>query len=291
MKSPFVLLICVLLACGNTDSPTPIMQPDPTPSFDRQNAGLLDNLNINEASGLAASYANASMLWTHNDSGDKNRIFLIDNKGVYKAEYLLEGCSNRDWEDIASLTTPEGNFVYVSEIGDNNAIYGNYLIYRTKEPKFGQSPAIIPSKDIDKIRFKYEDGNHDAECLMIDPQTKDLYIVTKREAKSRVYQLPYPQSFTTENVAKFVLELPFNYVTAGDISADGKQILIKNYAQVYYWQRTLDQSIAQILQKNPESLPYLVETQGEAICWTSNSLNYYTTTEGYYPPLYFYQRK
>jgi hypothetical protein len=240
---------------------------------------------------MAASYTNPTMLWTHNDSGDKNRIFLTDSKASVKAEYLLTGCTNRDWEDIATLTSPDGNYIYIAETGDNEMAYGNYLIYRLKEPKINESPKSIASKDIDKIRFRYEDGNHDAECLMIDPKTKDLYIISKRETKSRVYQLPYPQSFTEENVAKFVTELPFNYVTAGDISADGKQILIKNYAQVYFWQRSLSQNISQTLQKNPVSLPYLVESQGEAIAWATNGLDYYTLSEGNYQPLYFYKRK
>jgi len=36
------------------------------------------NKAIEQASGLIASQKNKDYLWTHNDSGDENRIFLID---------------------------------------------------------------------------------------------------------------------------------------------------------------------------------------------------------------------
>lgn len=40
--------------------------------------GVLDNADIYEASGLAVSRHQPNFIWTHNDSGDPNRIFLLD---------------------------------------------------------------------------------------------------------------------------------------------------------------------------------------------------------------------
>ena len=64
--------------------------------------GKVENSAINEASGLAAGINNPNMLWTHNDSGDSARLFLLDEYGRFQAQFKLEGISNRDWEDIAS---------------------------------------------------------------------------------------------------------------------------------------------------------------------------------------------
>ena len=52
------------------------------PEFgDRLDLGLINNDSLNEVSGLAASRKNSNVLWTHNDSGDENRVFAIDANG------------------------------------------------------------------------------------------------------------------------------------------------------------------------------------------------------------------
>src|SRR5690606_20934625 len=58
---------------------------------------------IDEASGLVAGINNMPYFWTHNDSGDEARIFLLDSAARYKATYYLEGIVARDWEDIATM--------------------------------------------------------------------------------------------------------------------------------------------------------------------------------------------
>jgi len=35
--------------------------------------------------------------------------------------------------------------------------------------------------NVQKITFKYPDGAKDAECMLIDQQSKDIYILSKRE--------------------------------------------------------------------------------------------------------------
>ena len=71
MKKYFLILI-TLISC--TEIITPI------DSFkDVQDLGVIENVGqIQEASGIVASYRNKGYLWTHNDSGDRNRIFLLD---------------------------------------------------------------------------------------------------------------------------------------------------------------------------------------------------------------------
>jgi len=62
------------------------------PEFgDRLDLGLINNDSLNEASGLAASRRNPNILWTHNDSGDENRVFAIDANGNHLGTFLIEG--------------------------------------------------------------------------------------------------------------------------------------------------------------------------------------------------------
>jgi hypothetical protein len=95
-------------------------------------------------------------------------------------------------------------------------------------------------------------------------------------------------------VAEKVLEgMPFTLIVAADWSADGTEILIKSYKQVYYWQRKNDQSFKEVLSESPEILPYDEEPQGESIAFAIDGSGYYTLSEqakGVKPTLMFYPR-
>src|SRR5690554_6324978 len=85
--------------------------------------GELDNQAIDEASGIVASPRYPGFLYTHNDSGGDAEVFIIDTLGRSHATIQLEGAKNVDWEDIAigPGKDPRSNYVYVGDIGDNNA--------------------------------------------------------------------------------------------------------------------------------------------------------------------------
>lgn len=261
----------------------------------RYENGLLQNRQINEASGLDASWINADVLWTHNDSGDQNRIFAIDTRGNDLGTFYLAGISNRDWEDIAVGPGPQDGqaYIYVAEIGDNRAVYDTKYIYRIPEPMFKQQslPVDTTLEGVQTIAFRYPDGPRDAETLMIDPLSRDLYVISKREEQVRVYRLAFPQVIDSVTTAEYLLSLPITMVTAGDISDDGRDIIIKNYDQIFYWRRDVQQSVSEVLAMPPDTLPYVVEPQGEALCWSADGQGYFTLSEeakGIRARLYYY---
>jgi len=84
------------------------------PNFgDRQDLGLIEYDPIDEASGIAASRKNEDVLWTHNDSGDTNRIFAFDTQGRHLGFYIIKGAGNRDWEDMAVGPGPVDGQQYI----------------------------------------------------------------------------------------------------------------------------------------------------------------------------------
>lgn len=272
-------------------------RPEAAPFEGPQSVGVLDNPEIDEASGLAPSLNNPGYLWTHNDSGDRPRLFLIDSLGQHAGTLYLGGAMNRDWEDVAIGPGPvKGrNYLYIGEIGDNKAQYNIKSIYRFEEPNYQnrEFPLRDTIKTFETIRFTYPDGRRDAETLMLDPLTRDLYIVSKRESRVKLYRLPYPQSSLEILKAELITELPFSFVVGGDISTDGTEILLKTYTEVFYWKKKPEDPIAEVLLRLPISLPYNTEPQGEAICWNINKSGYYTLSEesdGVRPVLYFYPR-
>ena len=78
--------------------------------------------------------------------------------------------------------------------------------------------------------------------------------------------------------------------TAGDISQNGKGILIKNYESILFYDVLEGESIARALQHLPTRHRYVKEKQGEAIAWDSTSTGFYTLSEGMSQPLWYHTR-
>lgn len=239
---------------------------------------LMDN-DINEASGMAASRYHKDAFWVHNDSGDAPRLFLVNTSGETLAIAQLDGIDARDWEDIAINVEDGVSYIYVAEIGDNLGQYEEKYIYRFPEPTLENNESSVVISDIDTIQFAYPVKPRDAEILIVDPLTKDIVIISKREKFSKIFELKHPYSTSDVNELVEVGELPFRNTTAGDISPDGRKVLVKTYDEVFYWQRTSDESIAELLTQTSVRIPYFREPQGEAIAWDIQSNAFYTLSE------------
>lgn len=288
--SCFVSTLAV--ACQKNKQETTVNSPS---AFAAGNSnGTLDYDEIDEASGLDASIANKGKFWTHNDSAGEPEVYLLDSTGHFVGSVLLNGIVNRDWEDITVGTGPEKgkSYVYVGEIGDNNAVHDVKYIYRFEEPVLTQGQQLVIN-DVSIIAFQFADGKRDSEALMIDDETSDLYIFSKREQQISLYILPFPQRTDTFLVAKKLLTLPFTQIVAADYNTLTGEVLIKNYDSVYYWKKAGAESIVDLLGTQPQILPYEPEPQGEAICFDPHGNGYYTLSEkarGADPAFLFYKR-
>lgn len=233
---------------------------------------------INEASGLAASRTYPGVLWTLNDSGNEPNLFAIDTNGNTIATLPIRA-RNRDWEDLATGPGPDTsrNYLFIAETGDNEAIHDSVIIYRLSEPN--PYAACKAPQSADTIKFRYPDGARDAETLLIDPRTRDWFIVTKREDSVRVYRLPYPQQPGVMLKPSYCGSLPLWYVTGGSISPDGAKILLKTYPEIFYFERGPDETLDAALFRTPKSLPYVREPQGEAVAWAADCQSFYTLSE------------
>lgn len=254
--------------------------------------GGLDNRILNEASGLVSSSVHPYLLYTHNDSGSSPEIYLIDTVGRYQGKIHLEGASNKDWEDIAMGPGPNSDisYVYVGDIGDNDARREKIHVYRFPEPS---ALAKEMQAKPEKFTLQYPDGARDAETMLVDPWSGDIFILSKRDTSNVLYRAPAEKLGNGVVILEKVMKLPITMTVAGDISADGNQILIKNYWVIYYWERNADESIPEVLARKPVQLPYKPEPQGEAIGFSRDGNRYYTLSENRFritPVLYQYLR-
>src|SRR3569833_367694 len=99
--------------------------------------GHLQNKQMDEISGIAASTFDSSLFYVHNDSGDTSRIFTIDPQGSIKRVIYFKGDPKEplgvaDCEDIAVGPGPgKGkSYIYLGDIGDNHAERKYITVYR-----------------------------------------------------------------------------------------------------------------------------------------------------------------
>ncbi len=267
-----------------------------------QNQNTLKDAEMDEISGIAASRINKNIFYVHNDSGDTSRFFAIAPTGQLKATFYFKADAAHptenviDCEDIAVGPGPTKgkSYIYLGDIGDNHARRKSITIYRFQEPVVAGN-ASVSSINTEAFHLKYPDGAHDAETLMVDPVDRQFYIVTKREDSVGVYTVPLNASFTDTITLQKRCKLHFTglplmkWITAGDIAADGSKVLVKSYQKAYFWKRQTGEPIWKTMQRKPAELPYNMEKQGEAIGFTADAKGYYTTSEGKFAPIYYYQ--
>ncbi len=225
--------------------------------------GTITDKKLDEVSGLIASVKNPGYYWTHNDSGGKPWIYLIDTAGTIHFTVKLEAIKNRDWEDI---TMDKGN-IYIGEIGDNDAKRKVYRIYQIVEPKMDStSTYTVPRDSINKMKFMYENGPRDAETLIYDYSNDELVIITKRDKDAFVYSFPFKPGKELQTIAPSGT-IPFTRFTAGNSKPNG-EFVIKNYDYIVYWKGSNKSILTRLMNESPVRIPYNSEPQGEAITFT-----------------------
>jgi hypothetical protein len=194
------------------------------------------------------------------------------------------------------------------------------VVYRVPEPKvdaatpFGRM-TIGPA---DVLRFTYPDGPRDAETLLVDPLTRDLYVISKRDLVPRVYRAAYPQARPGPTRLEQVAVLPLGtFPTGGDVSPDGRRVIVRGMFHAVFWDRPggggapvgslpaagkskespPGAAVPQVedpvplwraFSGLPQAIPVAPEPQGEAICFDCRGKGYFTISEGKHPSLYYF---
>lgn len=263
--------------------------------------GRLEDASIDESSGLVASRQNPGLYWTHNDSGDDPLIFALDRQGKKRGVWRVQGAKGRDWEDIAMGPGPERgrSYIYIGDIGDNNYSRREIIIYRLPEPLIEAGDAASSRKNprltetAEAIRVQYPDETHDSEALLVHPKTGDIYLATNTsDSASVIYKLTSPYSNTETNKLARVGEVDIGnllgaMITGGDISPDGKRVVLCDYLSGY--ELSLDEDSTpnfDTIWKQPVvNIPLGLRQQGEAVCYRLDGAAVLATSEGRHAPV------
>jgi hypothetical protein len=192
---------------------------------------------IAESSGIVASATRDDVVFTHNDSGDTARFFAVDHYGCTIGVFTAPGVEATDWEDMAR---GPGHSLWLGDIGDNDANRDEIAVQRFDEPAVGAStdgsgcpPPAERAVAAASYRLRYADGPHDAETLLVDPVTSQVFIITKSVTAGALYAAPNPLNADDVNVLRKVVDVGTPaFATAGDIAPDGKHVAVRNYWEI-----------------------------------------------------------
>lgn len=261
---------------------------------------------VEESSGVAASRCNEGVFWTHNDSGDDAFLYAFDLQGEKLGVWRVPGAKNDDWEDIAAFKDTSGKcFLYLGDMGNNRHERGELTVYRIPEPKIepgnkdSSRKEPVSTEPAQAINATDQDfKKDDAETLMVHPVTGDIYILTKSaKRESSIYKIAAPYQTDNPNSLQLVGTLrvpavPNGLLTGGDISPDGKRVIICDYYGAY--ELALPEgtkNFDEIWKQAPLVVELGERKTGEAIAYSANGKFLIATSEGKNPPIIVVERK
>ena len=115
---------------------------------------------LNEVSGTEI-VSHSNLIWMVNDSGNKPKLFGLNEKGTIKKE-LNVNAKNHDWEDLAS--DKHGN-LYIGDFGNNNNKRTNLAILKVNRDALNSTDNV----DIERISFRYPNQTK------LPPKKKSMY--------------------------------------------------------------------------------------------------------------------
>jgi hypothetical protein len=298
MKVILLLGLCAAQACAQTAWPE---KPVPSTS---ERVAILEDKRLNESSGLCLSGRDPKFFWTLNDSGGEPCVFAIDRAGKTRAKVRVRDAANFDWEDIALGKDEKGApALFIADIGDNLRIRPTLQIYQIPEPEVSApgKPFEETSSAAPKIwRFYYPDGRHNAESLLVHPQTRRMYILTKSDdGPSTLYAFPETlkddASMKLEKITTLVFPALIRVgkrphdncmTTSAGFSPDASRMLVSTYSSLYEWTLHQDKPLAEALKAPPVRLAPVLVRQMEGACYDADSQTLWFSSEGLPTPLF-----
>ncbi len=263
----------------------------------RQMGQVVDS-RLDECSGLAISRTTGNALWTHNDSGDAPRLFLIATDGRTLMRLNVRGADAEDWEDVCSFRADDRNWILIGDVGDNARNRSEKepaaCLYLVEEPEHrSKVQTATPTRC---IPFRYEDGPHDCEAVAVDPVNRTVLLLTKSldPRACKLYQLPL--SLEAEPapsrrnrprlVAKAIAKIPLPIVTGMDLSADGRILLVTTPTVAFAIRRRPGDTWQQAASRAPIAIQLPRMRQCEAICFGRTTDVAWAVSEGARQPIW-----
>lgn len=176
---------------------------------------------IVESSALVAL---GDLFVTVNDSGDSGRVFVVDRSGDTVGVTSWDG----DAVDDEALAPADAGSVWVGDLGDNGGSRESVEVL--KVPVGREDQHVSP----ERYELVYPGGARDAETLMANPRTGQLFVVSKNLFGGTIYAAPRHLSADHANRLRPVAD-SLGFATDGAFFPDGRHYVVRDYgsATVY----------------------------------------------------------
>jgi hypothetical protein len=221
-------------------------------------AFTINDTRITESSGLAVD-PGGSLYWTVNDSGDRGVAYGIGLDGTVQGTLNFRA-QPRDVEAVAVY----GDQLYVADIGDNARKRSFVRVYFFTNPRANGLTVTYQAYD-----FRYPDGPHNAETLLVDESGR-LFIVTKAR-RAGIYEAPADPKRQGVNELEKVGSAPSN-VTDGTFLPGGERIALLTYDSV----QVIDANNYQVV----VSVPIPEQPQAESLTLSLDQASLLVGSEG-----------
>jgi hypothetical protein len=215
----------------------------------QQDSGLLSPLyklpdNLKEVSGISYAPEN-HLVWVIEDSGNKNKIYALDQKGNVANSLTIKKTKNIDWEEITK--DGEGN-LYIGDFGNNENVRKDLCIYKIAKAALDNKTTA----PIYKVSFSYPEQNNfppKKKELLFDVESfielnGNFYLFTKNRSKgfdgtTLLYRIPNKEGFhQAELVGKYKTGNDFdNYaITSAAISPDQSKVVLLSHSRMWLFE-------------------------------------------------------
>ena len=262
---------------------------------------------LTQPSGLAMSRLNPDVAFVHSEKDVHGLVAVSTKDAEIRGTYSVPIPDQWDWEDIATGPCPTGSCLFAGDIGRSNGKPdppSTFAVYRVPEPDLadGHTSGTLTG---DWFRFRYPDGPRNAEALMVDPVTGQIYVIDKvQDGQSGVYTfpgpLPAPSAETVTTLTRVAtLHVPtwtgdpgnvhastwYAQVTAAAVHPAGDRFVIRTPYKVWEYRAAPGEPLSSAFSASPVALTSPSgEGQGEAIDYAPDGSAYYTVSEAPAPP-------
>jgi len=195
---------------------------------------------LKEVSGITY-FPETNMIYTLEDSGNKNAIYALDAKGKIAKTITVINAANVDWEDI---TKDKNENIYIGDFGNNDNERKDLCIYKIAKNQLNKDQAVAEYK----ISFSYPEQTefppkkkelfYDVESFF--EQNGYFYLFTKNRSKgfdgtAFIYKIKNAAgNQKAVRIGEFKTCNNYNHcvLTSATISPDGKKVVLLSHDKI-----------------------------------------------------------
>jgi hypothetical protein len=255
--------------------------------------GKLENEDLPETSGLAASRTEPNLLFAVNDSGNQPGIYALTFDGKEAGHWPIDYPYTHDFEDLAGFVLDGKPYLLVADTGDNLHWRPqlNILVFEAPEAETQGHPLKLSWQ----FSFNFPDGYRDVESVAVDAGSNSIFLISKRYVPPEVFRLPLQPDGDLVTAEPIVLLEGIPRPTETDLREDpirgayismptafdinGRDAVVVTYKEAYLYRRKLGESWAEAFSGKPSRirLPYVFGM--ESVAFDSRGRYFYVTGE------------